>query len=179
MSRAGWLGFVFAVLMAGSGVSALAQDNVMKICGDKWRVAKESSATSGQTWMQFLAKCRTETAAIVAPAASSKPVASIAETPAPASEKPAVATAPGKPAVYPGAIASKFASEKPYRARQKTCSEPTPSAAELDARDPLGAWTGQGTQLISGSSRAAPALVRDLLAITECVPNVARHVECS
>ena len=123
MSRAGWLGFVFAVLMAGSGVSALAQDNVMKICGDKWRVAKESSATSGQTWMQFLAKCRTETAAIVAPAASSKPVASIAETPAPASEKPAVATAPGKPAVYPGAIASKFASEKPYRARQKTCSE--------------------------------------------------------
>jgi hypothetical protein len=40
MSRAGWLGFVFAVLMAGSGVSALAQDNVMKICGDKWRVAK-------------------------------------------------------------------------------------------------------------------------------------------
>ena len=123
MSRAGWLGFVFAVLMAGSGVSALAQDNVMKICGNKWRVAKESSATSGQTWMQFLAKCRTETAAIVAPAASSKPVASIAETPAPASEKPAVATAPGKPAVYPGAIASKFASEKPYRARQKTCSE--------------------------------------------------------
>lgn len=123
MSRAGWLGFVFAVLMAGSGVSALAQDNVMKICGDKWRVAKESSATSGQTWMQFLAKCRTETAAIVAPAASSKPVASIAETPAPASEKPAVATAPGKPAVYPGAIASKLASEKPYRARQKTCSE--------------------------------------------------------
>ena len=95
MSRAGWLGFVFAVLMAGSGVSALAQDNVMKICGDKWRVAKESSATSGQTWMQFLAKCRTETAAIVAPAAPSKPVASIAETPAPASEKPAVATAPG------------------------------------------------------------------------------------
>ena len=123
MSRAGWLGFVFAVLMAGSGVSALAQDNVMKICGNKWRVAKESSATSGQTWMQFLAKCRTETAAIVAPAASSKPVASIAETPAPASEKPAVATAPSKPAVYPGAIASKFASEKPYRARQKTCSE--------------------------------------------------------
>lgn len=123
MSRDGWLGLVFAGLMAGSGVSAFAQDNVMKICGDKWRIAKESSATSGQTWMQFLAKCRTETAATAAPAASAKPVASIAETPAPASEKPAVATAPGKPAVYPGAIASKFASEKPYRARQKTCSE--------------------------------------------------------
>lgn len=123
MSRAGWLGLVFAGLMAGSGVSAFAQDNVMKICGDKWRIAKESSAKSGQTWMQFLAKCRTETAATAAPAASAKPVASIAETPAPASEKPAVATAPGKPAVYPGAIASKFASEKPYRARQKTCSE--------------------------------------------------------
>lgn len=123
MLRAGWLGFVFAGLMAGSVVSAFAQDNVMKICGDKWRIAKESSATSGQTWTQFLAKCRTETAAIVAPAAPAKPVVSIAETPAPASENPAVASAPGKPAVYPGAIAAKFASEKPYRARQKTCSE--------------------------------------------------------
>ena len=127
MSRAGWLGFVFAggmaVVMAGAGVSAFAQDNVMKICGDKWRAAKEISATSGQTWTQFLAKCRTQTAAIAAPAAPAKPVASISETPAPASEKPAAASAPGKPAVYPGAISPKFANEKPYRARQKTCSE--------------------------------------------------------
>lgn len=124
MSRAGWLGFVVAGLTAGSGVSAFAQDNVMKTCGDKWRIAKESSAASGQTWTQFLAKCRTETAAKAAPAAAPNPAApAAAETPAPAAEKPAIVAAPGKPAVYPSAIASKFASEKPYRARLKTCSE--------------------------------------------------------
>lgn len=127
MSRSGWFGFVFAGLLAGSGVSAFAQDNVMKTCGDKWRVAKENSATSGQSWTQFLAKCRTETAALAAPAAPTRPAATIAETPAapvtPAAGKPAPAAGSGKPAVYPGAIASKFASEKPYRVRQKTCSE--------------------------------------------------------
>ena len=138
MSKSACIGFAFVLSgLAGLSSAALAQDNVMKTCGDKWRVAKETNVTGGQTWTQFLAKCRTDTAAAapaLAPATSPATAPAPAATaPAPASavapakpatpDKPAIAAAPAKPAVYPSAISSKFSSEKSYRARQKTCSE--------------------------------------------------------
>ena len=126
MSKSACIGFAFVFLgLAGLSSSAVAQDNVMKTCGDKWRAAKETSATGGQTWTQFLAKCRIDTTAAAAAGVNTPGKAAASATPdKPATlDKPASGAAPARPAVYPSAISPKFASEKPYRARQKTCSE--------------------------------------------------------
>ena len=120
MSKSACIGFAFVFLgLVGLSSSAVAQDNVMKTCGDKWRAAKETSATGGQTWTQFLAKCRIDTTAAAAAGVNTPGKAAASATP----DKPASGAVPARPAVYPSAISPKFASEKPYRARQKTCSE--------------------------------------------------------
>ncbi|MDB5569246.1 MAG: hypothetical protein JWN93_429 [Hyphomicrobiales bacterium] len=103
-------------VMTLMGATASAQDNVMKTCGDKWQAAKAANATAGQTWPQYLTKCRADLAAApgAAPAAPSTPA------PAASGAKPA---APASPAVFPTDIAAKFAGEPPARGRQKTCGE--------------------------------------------------------
>ncbi len=106
------------IMSLGCGVAA-AQDNVMKACGDKWQAAKAANATAGQTWPQYLSKCRTDLAA--APSAAPATPAPAASAPKP----PAAATpaAPAAAAVFPSDIAPKFANETPARGRQKTCGE--------------------------------------------------------
>lgn len=117
--------FAAAAFFAPVGVSAQAQpaqtpapDNSLKTCGDKWRAARASGGAEGQTWMQFLSRCRSELAAGPSPAPG-RP----ADAPRRRSRTPAERPAPAGEPVFPSAVASKFASEKPTRARQKTCSE--------------------------------------------------------
>jgi hypothetical protein len=54
--------------------------SVMKVCGAQWKAAKAAGATSGETWPQFLAQCRTQQSG--ASAAPSAPAAT-AYAPAP------------------------------------------------------------------------------------------------
>lgn len=104
-----------AIAVVGGASVASAQGNLMKACGDKWKAAKAAKTTEGQTWPQFLAKCRTAAARGASPTA-----AAASAPPAPTVAAPAAST---KSAVFPKAVSAKFAGEKPYRARQKTCSE--------------------------------------------------------
>jgi hypothetical protein len=43
--------------LAMPGFSANAE-SIMKMCGDQWEAAKAAGASNGETWPQFLAKCR-------------------------------------------------------------------------------------------------------------------------
>ncbi len=121
-----------SALLAGAAfftVPALAQQDVMKQCGEKWQAAKAANKTGDQTWPQFLSKCRAETTAGkpgATPATAQAPAKPAAATPT----KPAAA-APAKPAavpaaaagpfVFPKAIDAKYSTEKPGQQRMKTC----------------------------------------------------------
>ncbi len=121
-----------AVACAATGMlaiaPALAQQAVMKECGDKWQAAKAANKTGNQTWPQFLAKCRTDSAAkpAAAPAA-----AKVAEKPAatPASRtsaaKPAATASAAAPRgmVFPARVDPKYAKESAGIQRNKTCAD--------------------------------------------------------
>ena len=51
---------MIAAAMGAAASPASAADNPMKICGAKYREAKAAGTlAAGQTWLQFLAQCRT------------------------------------------------------------------------------------------------------------------------
>jgi hypothetical protein len=111
MSKNLFAALACATFMAAAGLgapgSALAQgaaapDNSLKLCGDKWRAARAAGETEGQSWTQYLSRCRARGAA---------------------RERAADAAPPAAEPVFPAAVPAKFASEKPARARQKACSE--------------------------------------------------------
>lgn len=80
-------------------------------CSAKYQAAKEAGTLGGQKWNEFRkAQCGpdAEPAAAAAPA----PTASPSAAPTPAA---------GGAAIYPTKVDPKYASEKPGRARMKTC----------------------------------------------------------
>jgi hypothetical protein len=105
---------IVALGVAMSGAPAASQENVMKACGDKWQAAKTAGSTGGKTWPEYLAACRADIA-------GAKPAAAPVTTAKPGAAAAPTASGSTKPAVFPDGIASKFADEKPARARQKTC----------------------------------------------------------
>jgi hypothetical protein len=130
--------FACAALLALAALSAPAAaqsgDNSLKTCGDLWRTARAAGAVEpGLTWTQFLARCRATLDGGTPPAAAPTPQTGPRER-APASgeapqRRPRAErhSAPAVPRaaepVFPAGVPSKFASEKPARARQKACSE--------------------------------------------------------
>jgi hypothetical protein len=75
------------VVALGIGASAHAANDVMKECGAKYQAAKAGNTLGGKNWAQFLAACRSGSAALVAAA---KPVAMPAPVAKPiAAAKPA------------------------------------------------------------------------------------------
>ena len=106
----------------------------MKACGDKWQAAKAAGSTAGKTWPEYLAACRADMAG-AKPATPAKPAASAAAAPS--------TSGSNKPAVFPDAIASKFANEKPARARQKTCGEQFKANKATDSNGGL-KWIEKG-----------------------------------
>jgi hypothetical protein len=97
-------------------------ENVMKVCGDRWRVVKQTEAGEGLTWTRFLARCRAEFAA-----ASATPALAEGSQRGPqrraAANREASPAAPAANVVFPDFVSPRYAGEKPHRARQKTCSD--------------------------------------------------------
>lgn len=101
---------------------ALAQDATMKVCGEKWQAAKAAGTTGGANWSKFLAECRAGQASRPDASAKGVPVPA-AVAPAPPASPPARGEAASKPAVFPAAVAGKYANLSPSQARRKTCSD--------------------------------------------------------
>jgi hypothetical protein len=105
----------FAAVMPAQALS-------LQECSAKYKAAQAAGTLNGQKWNDFRkAQCGTD----ATPAAAAKPAtpATAAKTAARNATKPATtaATAPSGPAVFPTAIAPKYASEKPSKARMHTC----------------------------------------------------------
>lgn len=92
-----------------------AQALTMQECSAKYKAAKDAGTLGGQKWNDFR-KSQCGEAAEAAPAA--KPAKSA--TPA-KSAAPKAAAAPSGPAVFPTAVAPKYSSETPGKARMHTC----------------------------------------------------------
>jgi len=146
-----WL-FIFLVFAPGPAfaqgaarIDNAVPENLMKICGDQWRAMKETEAARGTTWPQYLARCRAEAAqpraqadaAPAAPRATGSSVSGAKPQPSPQGSPQVSQQASAQsgglsgglsgettPAlVFPSQVSARFASERPQRARQKTCSE--------------------------------------------------------
>ncbi|MGH6715839.1 MAG: hypothetical protein ACREDC_06585 [Bradyrhizobium sp.] len=106
----------FAAFVATAPAQALTRQQ----CSAKYKEAKANGTLNGQKWNAFRkANCGKEATAApaaapaAAPVATAKPRRHAATTAAPA--------APSGPAVFPTAINSKYAKEKPGKARMHTC----------------------------------------------------------
>jgi hypothetical protein len=97
--------------LAFGGPTAANAQSVMKTCASEWKQAQAAGTTSGQTWPQFLAQCRTrQSSAAPSPSSGSfAPAPPPAPAPAPASQSGSLfpwwqpsappASAPGAPPV--------------------------------------------------------------------------------
>ncbi len=144
------LGLLAATLaMAGvTGAHAL----TMKECSAKYKEAKQANTLGGQDWKAFrAAQCG---AAAKTDASAATPAAAPAAAPAATATAPTSATAPKPsaaapaatgPAVFPNAIAPKYASETAGKGRLHTC---------LDQYNANKAGGGE-TAVSSGFRRAA------------------------
>jgi hypothetical protein len=110
------LSLFFAALGLIFGLSSVgfAQESIMKDCGNQWKAAKAANTVpAGQTWVQFLAECRTKSAANPSPVVSAPAAA------------PINATNPLKPAtpvvVTPVDAAKPSGGREAMQARAKQC----------------------------------------------------------
>jgi len=99
----------FVSLAMAAPASALS----MSECSAKYKAAKTAGTLNGQKWNDFR-KTQCGADASAAPASAPAPAAAAKPMAAPA------ATASGR-AVFPTAVSPKYASEKPGKAREKTC----------------------------------------------------------
>jgi hypothetical protein len=105
-------------------------ETVRKECSTKYQTAKAAGTLNGQAWPQFYSQCAAEAKTgapetTPAPAVAPPPANPLKPAPAPAAATPA-APAPPAPAavgsaVFPSAVSAAHASEKPGKARMKTC----------------------------------------------------------
>ncbi len=123
-SKAGLVCAVFAAhsLMIPAALAQSHAPEIMKLCGEKWQSAKTANTAAGQTWPQFLAKCRIEAAASAVKAAA--PQADPPTLAAPAAPSAAgaseIAQTPAKP-IFPAHVDAKYAAEKPAKQRRQSC----------------------------------------------------------
>jgi hypothetical protein len=85
-----------AAILLGTAATTRAE-SVMKQCGEQWQAAKAEGTTSGATWPQFLAQCRTQLGSGAATAAP---------TPAPASPQTGSLFPWQQPAASPAPVPS-------------------------------------------------------------------------
>ncbi len=115
----------FSLALVGPGSA----QSVRKECSEKYQAAKAAGTLNGQAWPQFYSQCAAEAkgsaaAPAAAPAATPATPAAAPAAPAaanPLKPKPAAAPAAVGSAVFPSAVSSAYASEKPGKARMKTC----------------------------------------------------------
>lgn len=120
--------FVFAAGMALGIASAHAAPNAVQTeCAAEWKAAKDAGKVpAGQKWPAFYSECAKAKAAAPAAAAPAAAAPAAAAKPAPAAPaapaKPvAAAPAAAGAAVFPTAVAAKYASETPGKQRMHTC----------------------------------------------------------
>jgi hypothetical protein len=115
----------FSLALVGPGSA----QSVRKECSEKYQAAKAAGTLNGQAWPQFYSQCAAEAkgsaaAPAAAPAATPATPAAAPAAPAaanPLKPKPAAAPTAVGSAVFPSAVSSAYASEKPGKARMKTC----------------------------------------------------------
>jgi len=103
----------FAALLPAQALTA--QD-----CSAKYKAAKAAGTLGGQKWNDFR-KSQCGDAAAATPAAAPAKPAAAAKPAAPPKTAAAPAAAPSGPAVFPTAVAPKYSSETPGKARMHTC----------------------------------------------------------
>jgi cell wall-associated NlpC family hydrolase len=114
----------FAAFAATAPANALSTQE----CSAKYQAAKKDGSLNGQKWNDFRkAQCAADAAPAATPAAapSAAPAAPTTSTAAKKEAAPAAAPAPVATgnAMFPSAVDSKYASEKPHIARMHTCSD--------------------------------------------------------
>jgi hypothetical protein len=114
-------------------VGTSSAQSVRKECSEKYQAAKAAGTLNGQAWPQFYSQCAAEakgapaTPAAAAPAAvpaapTAAPAVPTAANPLKPAPKPvAAAPAAAGSAVFPTALSSAYANEKPGKARMQTC----------------------------------------------------------
>lgn len=113
----GALAALGAALLAPSQAQAL----TMQECSAKYKAAQAAGTLGAMKWNDFRkSQCGDATAATAPPAGQgAAPAAQAAPSPRPSSQQPASAAAGS--AVFPRAIAAKYAKEKPAKQRMYTC----------------------------------------------------------
>jgi hypothetical protein len=138
--------FAACLSLAATG-EAMAQANVLKECGGKYQAAKAASELKGQTWQDFLKKCREDLATEPAkteaapeapktePVKAEPPKTEPVKAEPPKAETPA--TEPAKTEAAKPAADAKTAAKD----RQKQCgAEWKAKKAELKKKDPKITW---------------------------------------
>ena len=96
-----------------------AQALTMQECSAKYKAAQTAGTLNGQKWNDFRkAQCGGDTAAT--PAATTT---AAAEAKPAAKPKSDAAAAPASPAVFPGAVDSKYSKEPAHQGRLHTCAD--------------------------------------------------------
>jgi hypothetical protein len=114
--------------LAAFAVTAPAQALTQQECGAKYQAAKSAGTLNGMKWGEFRkTQCGADATPAAAPAAAPAPAPTPA-APKEAKKEAAPAAAPAAPvetgnAVFPSAVDTKYASEKPHMARMHTCAD--------------------------------------------------------
>jgi hypothetical protein len=114
-----------AGVMAVAGLTTIqpAQALTMQECSVKYRAAQRANTLKGMKWNDFRkAECSDEDASDNEASAAVPAEAAQPATPAAAPAKPASTRRIGAP-VFPRAVAQKYSSETPGKARLKTCAD--------------------------------------------------------
>ena len=102
------------------GAAMPAQALTMQECSAKYKAAQTAGTLGGQKWNDFRKEqCGSDTAA--APAATTTAAAEAKPAAKPKSE--AAASTPASPAVFPGAVDSKYSKEPAHQGRLHTCAD--------------------------------------------------------
>ena len=108
----------FAALVATSPAQALSPQE----CSAKYQAAKSAGTLNGQKWNDFRkAECAADATPAAAPAAAPPPAPVVEAKPKKPEAAPAAAPGPVGNAVFPSAIAPKYAQESAGKARMHTC----------------------------------------------------------
>lgn len=112
------LALVASIFTTGAAMQAEAL--TMQECSAKYKAAQTAGTLNGQKWNDFRkAQCGSDTAAT--PAATTSAAAEAKPAAKPKSE--AAAPAPASPAVFPGAVDSKYSKEPAHQGRLHTCAD--------------------------------------------------------
>jgi hypothetical protein len=114
--------FTIAACGLTCAIAMPAQALTMQECSAKYKAAQSAGSLNGQKWNDFRKEqCGSDAAAT--PAATTTAAAPKAAEAKSSSTPKSDAAAPAGPAVYPGAVDSKYSKEPAHRGRLHTCAD--------------------------------------------------------